>query len=111
MPTDASIVDFILDQLSSLHDVRARSMFGEYALYVEEKVVGLICDNQLFIKYTDTGKVFAQGRFEEGYAYPGAKVSMNVTDQIDDNQFLCELVSITAKSLPIAKAKKKKNTV
>jgi DNA transformation protein and related proteins len=99
-------VDYILDQLASVGAVRVRKMFGEYALYCNEKVVGLICDDQLFIKYTDPGKKFAEGKYIEGYAYPGAKPSMNVSDVIDDQMFLCELVQRTANALPYPKPKR-----
>ncbi len=107
MTSKQATVDYILDQLAHVGDVRARKMFGEYALYCDEKVVGLICDDQLFIKYTDPGKSFAEGRYMEGCAYEGAKPSMNVTDLIDDGDFLCQLVRLTADSLPRPKPKKK----
>ena len=107
MPTDISTVDFILEQLQELPFVRVRKMFGEYAVYCDDKVVGLICDDQLFIKYTDAGKEYARGRYTEGNAYPGAKPSMNVTDCIDDREFLSALVRLTATSLPLPKKKSK----
>jgi DNA transformation protein len=101
-------VDFILEQLAPLGNVRVRKMFGDYALYCDEKVVALICDDQLFVKYTVAGKEFAEGRYVEGCAYPGAKPSMDVSYGIDDNEFLCGLIRITADSLPLPKPKKKK---
>ena len=107
MSTKPSTVDFILDQLASLGNVRARKMFGDYALYCDEKVVGLVCDDQLFVKYTDPGKEFAQGRYTEGCAYAGAKPSMNVSDALDDRDFLCTLIRMTAGALPMPKPKKK----
>jgi DNA transformation protein and related proteins len=107
MATKQATIDFILEQLTPVGAVRARKMFGEYALYCGEKVVGLVCDDQLFIKYTDPGKKFAEGRFTEGYAYPGAKPSMDVSDNVDDRDFLCSLVLLTADALPTPKPKKK----
>ena len=105
MSTSQSTADFILDQLANAGAVRVTKMFGEYALYCDEKVVGLICDDQLFIKFTDKGKEFANGRYEEGEAYPGSKTYMNVTDALDDPQFLCDLVRLTADALPRPKKK------
>ena len=105
MSTKQSTADFVLDQLAAAGPVRVRKMFGDYALYCDDKVVGLICDDQLFIKYTDRGKAFAEGRYSEGFAYPGAKPSMNVTDLLDDAQFLCDLVRLTSESLPRSKKK------
>ena len=108
MTSKPSTVDFILEQLISLGNVRARKMFGDYALYCDEKVVGLICDDELFVKYTEPGKKFADGRYTEGCAYPGAKPSMNVSDSIDDRDFLCSLIRMTVDALPVPKPKKKR---
>jgi DNA transformation protein and related proteins len=107
MSTKQGTIDYILEQLTGVGVVRVRKMFGEYALYCDEKVVGLVCDDQLYIKYTDKGREFAEGKFVEGFAYVGAKPSMNVTDQIDNKDFLCSLIRITADSLPLPKIKKK----
>lgn len=108
MATKQATIDFLIDQLSSLTNIRVRKMFGEYALYCDEKVVALICNDQIFIKITDPGKNLAVGRYVEGRAYPGAKASMNVTDEIDDSDFLCDLVRATSDSLPLPKPKKPK---
>lgn len=108
MATSDATIQYILEQVSSAGNVRVRKMFGEYALYCNEKVVGLVCDDQLFIKFTDQGRLFAEGKYTEGFAYPGAKPSMNVTDMIDDSEFLCTLVRMTADALPMPKLKKKK---
>jgi DNA transformation protein and related proteins len=106
MSSKQATVDYILEQLGSAGAVHARKMFGDYALYCDDKVVGLVCDDQLFIKFTDTGKVYADGRYTAGHAYPGARLSMNVTDLIDDRDFLSALVRITADALPRPKLKK-----
>jgi TfoX/Sxy family transcriptional regulator of competence genes len=108
MSSNQETIDYILDQLSPLGNVRARKMFGDYALYCDEKVVGLVCENQLFIKYTVVGKKFAEGKYTPGFAYKGARESMNVTDGIDDRDFITTLVRYTADALPIPKPKKKK---
>jgi DNA transformation protein len=61
MSTQASTIEYILDQLSSVPGVRARKMFGEYALYCGDKVVALVCDDTLFVKITEEGKEFVGG--------------------------------------------------
>ena len=109
MATQESTSNYILDQLSSRRDVSTRKMFGEYALYYSGKVVGLICDDSLFIKITDEGKSFVGEYYREGPAYPGAKPSMQINpDQLEDHRWLSELVQITWDNLPEAKPKKKK---
>jgi len=108
MTTSQSTIDFLLDQLSGLPRVRARKMFGEYALYCDEKVVALVCDNQLFVKITPPGRALVGERYVEGEAYPGAKPSMAIgAEEIDDGERLCELIRITADALPAPKSKAK----
>ncbi len=107
MSTKQGTVDYILDQLISLENISTRKMFGEYALYHEGKVVGLICNDTLYIKITEDGRKFVGKHYKEGYAYDGAKVSMQINeDQIDDHEWLSELVSITSQNLPLPKPKK-----
>jgi TfoX/Sxy family transcriptional regulator of competence genes len=58
MATSQNTIHFLLDQLRSVQGVRTRKMFGEYALYCGDKIVALVCDDQLFIKITPPGKAF-----------------------------------------------------
>ena len=106
MATKQSTIDFILDQLASLDDVSARKMFGEYALYCEGRVVGLVCDDTLFIKITEPGKQFVGAYYKESYAYPGAKASMLIDgDRVEERDWLSKLVRLTADNVPLPKPK------
>lgn len=105
MATEASTVEYIQDQLRSL-SISTRKMFGEYALYCDHKVVGLICDDTLFIKITPPGKDFIQNDYREGFPYPGAKPWMEIDgDLLEDHEWLSTLVRITADYLPVSKKK------
>ncbi|MFA6017091.1 MAG: TfoX/Sxy family protein [Patescibacteria group bacterium] len=107
MSTSQLTIDYILDQLASAGEVSARKMFGEYALYCNGKVVGLVCDDTLYIKITAPGKAFVGKYYKEGHAYPGAKVSMMIDEgHIEDHKWLSELIRITAKNVPFPKPKK-----
>jgi TfoX/Sxy family transcriptional regulator of competence genes len=106
MPSDPSFIKFLTDQLESAGQIRSRKMFGEYALYCDDKVVALVCDNQLFVKVTDAGRAFIGDKLVEGYAYPGAKASFNVTDYCEERDWITELIKITHTNLPAAKAPK-----
>ncbi len=107
MATSERTIEFLLDQLSGVNGVRARKMFGEYALYCGEKVVALVCDDQLFVKLTAPGKALVGKRYAEGFPYPGAKASMLVgADDLEDHERLAELIRVTAAALPSAKPKK-----
>jgi TfoX/Sxy family transcriptional regulator of competence genes len=105
--TSETTIKFLLDQLSALRGVRARKMFGEYALYCGEKVVALVCDDQLFVKITEPGKALLGEGYAEGFAYPGAQASILVgADALDDHERLTALVRVTAAALPAPKPKK-----
>jgi TfoX/Sxy family transcriptional regulator of competence genes len=108
MSTKQSTIDYLLDQLSEIKNVRARKMFGEYALYCQEKVVALICDDELFIKITAPGKKLLGKNYAEGFAYPGAKASMQISgDLLEDREFLRNLIELTAQALPTPSQKRK----
>ncbi len=108
MATKQLTIDYLLDQLSALANVRARKMFGEYALYCQEKVVALVCDDELFVKITPEGKKLLGENYQEGFAYPGAKASIHVPgDLLEDRKFIGDLISLTALVLPVAKLKSK----
>ncbi|HBJ73943.1 MAG TPA: competence protein TfoX [Actinobacteria bacterium] len=107
MSTDRAFVDYVLEQLAS-RQMRASPMFGEYGLYCQEKIIGLICDNTLFIKPTDEGVAFA-GRIARGEPYPGAKPQLKISKaRLADVDWLETLVDITTAALPAPKPKKPK---
>jgi DNA transformation protein len=109
MATSESTIDFLLDQLGAVQGVWARKMFGEYALYCGEKVVALVCDDQLFVKITAPGKALVGERYAEGFAYPGAKASILIgADDLEDHDRLAELIRLTAAALPTPKPKNPK---
>jgi len=47
---DESFKEFVLDQLSSLPEVRARAMFGAHGLYAGEAFFGILDEGRLFFK-------------------------------------------------------------
>jgi TfoX/Sxy family transcriptional regulator of competence genes len=84
-------------------------MFGEYALYCGEKVVGLICDDQMFVKITPVGKELVGKDYGEGNPYPGAKPEILVSDRVlEDRELFTNLVRQTTAVLPLPKPKKRK---
>ena len=84
-------------------------MFGEYAIYIDGKIVALVCDNQLFIKPIDGGRSFI-GDVVEAQPYPGAKPNFLIDDKIEDRERISDLKMITAKELPKPKPKEKKKS-
>jgi hypothetical protein len=54
MASTQDFIDYVIDQIG-IQSIKYRKMFGEYAIYVDTKVVALVCDNTLFIKKILTG--------------------------------------------------------
>jgi len=81
-------------------------MFGEYGVYLDEKLVGLLSDNRLFIKKTPFGDS-ALGEGHDMPPYPGAKPALLMPeDRVGDSKWICEFVRQTATQLPAPKPKK-----
>ena len=103
MATSERTIEFLLDQLGAVRGVRVRKMFGEYALYCGEKVVALVCDDQLYLKPTDAGRALL-ATVVEGAPFPGARPHLLVSaDLWEDPEWLGRLVRATAQALPVGK--------
>jgi TfoX/Sxy family transcriptional regulator of competence genes len=107
MASDLKFVEFVVEQIKNAGEITAKKMFGEYGIYSDEKMVGLVCDNKLFIKPTNSGRKFIRN-VVEAPPYEGAKPSFLIEDKIEDSEWLSELVRISIKELPAPKPKKKK---
>ena len=82
-------------------------MFGEYGLFCDGKMFGMVCDDRLFVKPTEGGRAFI-GNAVEAPPYPGAKPIFLIEEQVEDGGWLTELVRITTAELPTPKVKKRK---
>lgn len=107
MASDQNFVDFVIEQIKKAGDITAKKMFGEYGIYADGKLFGLICDNKLFIKPTISGRKFIGNVIEEP-PYEGAKPSFLIEDKIENSEWLSELIRISLDELPTPKPKKKK---
>ena len=107
MATSQATMDFLLDQLAGLANVSAKKMFGEYCLYLAGKPVALVCDVQLYLKPTKSGRGMVQQAIEEA-PYPGAKPYLLISaDLWEDRDWLSQLIQATNNELPLPKPKKK----
>ncbi|WP_392537397.1 TfoX/Sxy family protein [Legionella sp. 227] len=106
MASKQSTVDFIMDQTAKAGCVYAKKMFGEYAIYCDNKVIALVCDDQLFVKPTHAGKAFISN-YEEGIPYPGAKPYLFISAELwDESEWLTHLFKITTLEVPMSKKKR-----
>ncbi len=106
MASRPEFVQYVADQLSGAGVITYKKMFGEYGMYCDGKIFSLICEDQFFVKVTEAGKRLAPD-LETAAPYEGAKPYFLIED-IDDREFLTELVTETCKELPAPKKKKSK---
>jgi TfoX/Sxy family transcriptional regulator of competence genes len=107
MASDLSFVKYVCDQIGARGRVSLRKMFGEYAVYLDGKVLALVCDNQCLVKPTAAGREFL-GAVTEAPPYPGAKPHFLIAEQLDDRQLVSQLLRLTAAELPAPKPKTRK---
>ncbi len=106
MASDITFVEYVCDQIRGAGGISHRAMFGEFAVYRDGKVIGLVCDNQFFVKPTQAGRALL-GMPVEAPPYPGARPHFLVSDQLDDRDLMTGLIRATAAELPTPKPRKK----
>ncbi len=104
MASSKDFVKYIEDQCSGAGEIVTKKMFGDYGIYCNGKIFGLICDDHFYIKPTKAGRQLLRNE-EMRAPYEGAKEYFYITD-VDDHDYLSELVRETCKELPNAKKKK-----
>ena len=79
MASNPDFVQYIADQCAGAGDVTVRKMFGDYGIYCNGKIFGLICDNQFFIKPTDAARSLLR-TVDMRTPYEGAKPYFYIED-------------------------------
>ena len=103
MATSREYVEFVCDQIQGTGIVRYRKMFGEYMVYVNDKPLLLVCDNQVYVKQLDALKEPLRDA-PKGSPYQGAKEHY-VLD-IDDREKSRAVVAILERVTPLPAPKK-----
>ena len=98
--SNPDLVQYITDQASKAGEMRARKMFGDYALYCNDRVVGLICDDYLYLKpFPQLEPLLHEDDRHMQAPYNGAKPHFVITG-VDDADYLSLLVRTVAESVP-----------
>ena len=53
MASNTDFVQYIADQCSGAGEIMVKKMFGDYGIYSDGKIFGLICDDCFYLKPTD----------------------------------------------------------
>lgn len=109
MASSREYLEFVLGQLSGLEEITHRAMMGEYILYYRGRVIGGIYDDRLLVKPVPA----AVSRMPEApreLPYEGAR-PMLLVGNVDDREFLAELIDAMYEELPAPKPKKRRQAL
>lgn len=106
MASTEGFLTYVCGQIQGAGHISSRKMFGEYVVYCDSKVIGLVCDNQFFVKKTAAGAEMELS-LEELPPYEGARPHF-VVDFLDNEERAAAFVKATCSELPMPKPKKKK---
>lgn len=99
--------EYVRETFSAAGDIVIKSMMGGYLVYLNDKLIGDICDNELFLKRTPTSdRLLADSELR--YPYEGSKTLMHVFDRFEDTDLIAELLESMYTELPEKKLKKAK---
>ncbi len=93
--------------IRKLEDVSYKAMMGEYIIYYRGKVVGGIYDDRFLVKPMKSA-VLMMPNADMELPYEGAK-EMLLVDNVENREFLRELMDAIYDELPAPKKKKKVN--
>lgn len=106
MASDLNLVEYVVEQLGGAGVITYKKMFGEFGIYCDGKIVGVICDNVLYVKKTEAGaKLYPN--CSEGAPYGGAKPHF-IIENVDDKELMAKFIRATFEELPAQKPKKAK---
>lgn len=104
MASSKEYLDFVLEQLSELDEISYRAMMGEFIIYYRGKIVGGVYDDRFLVKPVKAVKdMMPEAELE--LPYEGAK-EMLLVDNIENKDFLKELLEAMYGELPAPKKKK-----
>ena len=105
MASSKEYLEYILEQLSDLDDITYRAMMGEYIIYYRGKIIGGIYDDRFLVKPVKSAMAMMSDASME-LPYEGAK-EMILVDDVEDRDFLSELLESMYEELPAPRKKRK----
>ena len=105
MASSKEYLEYILEQLSELDEITYRAMMGEYIIYYQGKIIGGIYDDRFLVKPVKSANEMMPNANME-LPYEGAK-EMILVDDVEDKEFLGELVEAMYEELPAPRKRRK----
>ncbi len=95
--------EYVREGFSAAGDIVIKSMMGGYLVYLNGKLIGVICSHELFLKRTPTSDRLLAGS-ELRFPYEGSKTLMYVFDRFEDAALVLELLEGMYTELPEKKS-------
>lgn len=105
MATSKEYIDYVLESLNHVEGISARKMFGDYGLYMFNRVMGFVCDDQVFLKVLPGSTRILGEDAPTGEAYKGSKPYYIIQD-LEDEEKMSRLFRALYEDVPEPKPKK-----
>ena len=105
MACSEEFIDFVYSQIKDTGTVRAKKMFGDWMIYVDEKPIVIACDNICFVKMLPAVRDIMADALT-GYPYDGAKPHYIL--DIEHREKAGEVIRALLPVIPYPKKREKK---
>ncbi len=113
MPKRSEFLEYLLEMLQPLGEIRAKSMFGGWGLYANDRFFAIIADETLYFKVDNTNcpEFEARGlkpfRYEANEKVATMRYYPPPVEALDDRELLCTWARKGVEAAERAKAPKK----
>ena len=97
--------EYVCEVFSAAGELVIKPMMGGFLVYLNNKLIGDICGNELFLKRTPTSDMLLADS-ELRYLYKGSKTLMYVFDRFEDTALVLKLLDGMVAELPEKKPSK-----
>ncbi len=105
MATSSEFIEFVVECIERLGNIRYKKMFGEYMIYIDDKPILLVCDSIVYVKkLPDLENIMISA--ETGVPYKGAKEHYIL--DVEDSEQTENAINVLKQITPIPKPRKRK---
>lgn len=114
MPQKSEFVEYLIEMLQPLGTIRAKSMFGGWGFYADERFFAIVADEAFYVKVDDTSRAEFESRGLKPFRYEMGKAKATMDyyepppEAMDDREILCEWARKGLDAAVRASTKKKK---